>query len=265
MAARPRTLPAAIAPGAGRDARPAIEVAGELPRRRAPSSPPWSAASSSRSGPTSPTTTRTPSAAPTPSTGSGRSGSPPPGWSRRGSVLVATWVAFAVAVACGHLSGHRGRAGDPRGRGRLDPRRRPLHRRAAALRLRGARRAVRLPLLRPGRRQRLLLRPARGARLAAASASRSRSAAWPRRSSSSTTSATSTPTAAPASEPSPSASGASATRRLYVALVGVAYAALPVTLLADDGPWWAAARVALAAARAPAAPRRCSPAPTARR
>ena len=65
------------------------------------------------------------------------------------------------------LPRHRRRADHPRGRRRLDPRRGPLHRRAAALRLRGPRRAVRLPLLRAGRGQRLLLRAARGARLAA--------------------------------------------------------------------------------------------------
>ena len=66
-----------------------------------------------------------------------------------------------------HLPGDGGRAGHPRRRRRLDPRRRPLHRRPPALRLRRPRRAVRLPLLRPRRRQRLLLRAARGARLAA--------------------------------------------------------------------------------------------------
>src|SRR4051794_23619865 len=43
-------------------------------------------------------------------------------------------------------------------RRRLDPRRRALHRRAEALRLRGPRRALRLPVLRGGRGDRLLLR-----------------------------------------------------------------------------------------------------------
>ena len=134
-------------------------------------------------------------------------------------VLVATWLAFAVAVAAGHLPGDRRRPGDPRRRRRLDPRRRPLHRRPAALRLRGHGRAVRLPLLRPGRRQRLLLRPARGARLAAVRALDRRSASSRRRSSSSTTSATSRPTAAPARAPSRCGSGASgraASTRLLV-------------------------------------------------
>ncbi len=42
-------------------------------------------------------------------------------------VLVATWLAFAVAVACRHLPGDRRRLGDHRGRRGLDPRRRPLH------------------------------------------------------------------------------------------------------------------------------------------
>ena len=78
MAARPRTLPAAIAPVLVGTAA-AVQWVGHLPRP-APSSPPWSARSSSRSGPTSPTTTPTPSAAPTPPTGSGRCGSPRPGW-----------------------------------------------------------------------------------------------------------------------------------------------------------------------------------------
>ena len=65
------------------------------------------------------------------------------------------------------LPGHGRRLGDHRRRRRLDRRRRPLHRRPSALRLRRTRRAVRLPLLRPGRRERLLLRAARAARLAA--------------------------------------------------------------------------------------------------
>ena len=67
-----------------------------------------------------------------------------------------------------HLPGLRRRLGDPRDRRLLDRRRRPLHRRPAPLRLRRPRRGLRLPLLRPRRRQRLLLRPARTARRAAA-------------------------------------------------------------------------------------------------
>ena len=113
-------------------------------------------------------------------------------------VLRATWVAFAVAVACGIYLADRRRDRDPPDRRRLDRRRRPLHRRPAALRLRRPRRGLRLPLLRPGRRQRLLLRPGRAARRAAARGSRSRSASSRPRSSSSTTSATWRPTGAPA-------------------------------------------------------------------
>ncbi len=85
-------------------------------------------------------------------------------------VLTATWIAFAVAIACGiYLATVAGvvilligavsiaagvlYTGGP-----------------AALRLRRPRRGLRLPLLRPGRRQRLLLRPDRAARRAAAGA-----------------------------------------------------------------------------------------------
>ena len=85
-------------------------------------------------------------------------------------VLTATWIAFGVAVACGiYLAAVAGLVilADRRP---LDRRRRPLHRRPAALRLRRPRRGLRLPLLRPGRRQRLLLRPGRAARRAAARA-----------------------------------------------------------------------------------------------
>ena len=53
---------------------------------------------------------------------------------------------------------------DPaRHRRRVDPRRRALHRRPAALRLRGPRRGLRLPVLRRRRRDRLLLRAGRAA------------------------------------------------------------------------------------------------------
>ena len=69
-----------------------------------------------------------------------------------------------------HLPDRGGGHRDPPDRRALDRRRRPLHGRAAALRLRRARRGLRLPLLRPGRRQRLLLRPGRAARRAAARA-----------------------------------------------------------------------------------------------
>ena len=85
-------------------------------------------------------------------------------------VLRATWIAFAVAVACGIYLATVAGVVILADRRRLDRRRRPLHRRPAALRLRRPRRGLRLPLLRPGRRQRLLLRPARAARRAAARA-----------------------------------------------------------------------------------------------
>ena len=81
----------------------------------------------------------------------------------------------------------------------LDRRRRPLHGRPAPLRLRGPRRGLRLPLLRPRRRQRLLLRPGRAARRAAARALDRGRLPRRRRSSSSTTCATSRPTGARAS------------------------------------------------------------------
>ena len=79
--------------------------------------------------------------------------------------------------------------GDPRRRRRVDRRRRALHRRAPPLRLRRHGRAVRVPVLRPGRRQRLLLRPARRGSTGWPSRSRSRSGCSRRRSWSSTTSA----------------------------------------------------------------------------
>ena len=67
----------------------------------APSSPPWSAASSSRSGPTSPTTTRTPGAAPTRADRLGPVRVTSSGLVAPRRVLVATWVAFGVAVVAG--------------------------------------------------------------------------------------------------------------------------------------------------------------------
>ena len=153
--------------GAGRHARRRARRPSRATSAGAPSSPPSSARSSSRSAPTSPTTTPTPSAAPTPPTGSGRSGSPRPAWSRRGGCCTRPGSLSRVAVAAGIYLATVAGPGDHRRRRRLDPRRRPLHRRAAALRLRGHGRALRLPLLRPRRGQRLLLRAARGARLAA--------------------------------------------------------------------------------------------------
>ncbi len=64
------------------------------------------------------------------------------------------------------LPGGGGWARAAGGRGRLDPRRGALHGRAAALRLRGPRRAVRVPVLRHRRRRRLLLRAGAVAALA---------------------------------------------------------------------------------------------------
>ena len=98
VAARPRTLPAGDRPGAGRHR--AGRVRGR-PSARCHSWRRWSAASSSRSGRTSRTTTRTRAAAPTPRTASGpvrvtAGGLMPP---RR--VLIGTYVAFGVAVAAG--------------------------------------------------------------------------------------------------------------------------------------------------------------------
>ena len=82
MAARPRTLPAAIAPVLVGTAA-AVELYGQPAPGRRLFRRPRRQRSSSRSGPTSPTTTRTPSAGPTPPTASARSASPRPAWSRR--------------------------------------------------------------------------------------------------------------------------------------------------------------------------------------
>ena len=165
MAARPRTLPAAIAPVLVGTAA-AIEKAGELPRVGAfiaaligsifiqigtnlgndYSDAKRGADTVERLGPVRVTAA---------------------GLVAPRSVLIATWLAFGIAVAAGIYLATVAGLGDHRGRRRLDRGRGPLHGRAPAIRLRGPRRAVRLPLLRPGRRQRLLLRPARATRLAA--------------------------------------------------------------------------------------------------
>ena len=50
-------------------------------------------------------------------------------------VLVATWVAFGGRRGGRHLPGHGRRRRDPDRRRRLDPRRSPLHRRPSSLRL----------------------------------------------------------------------------------------------------------------------------------
>ena len=157
QAARPRTLPAAIAPVLVGTAA-AWQYAGHLPRVLAFVGGADRLDLHPDRRPTSPTTTPTRAAAPTPPTGSGRCGSPRPGLVTPQRVLTATWVAFAVAVACGIylaiVAGWVillvGAASIAAGR--------PLHRRPAPLRLRRARRGLRLPLLRPRRRQRELLR-----------------------------------------------------------------------------------------------------------
>ena len=168
MAARPRTLPAAIAPVLVGTAA-AVERGRRAAAGRRRSSPRWSARSSSRSAPTSPTTT------PTRKRGADTADRLGPGAGHLGR---ARRPAPGARRDLGRLRGRRRlrrststvarRAGDPADRRPLDRRRRPLHRRAAALRLRRPRRGLRLPLLRPRRRQRLLLRAARGARRAAA-------------------------------------------------------------------------------------------------
>ena len=160
MAARPRTLPAAIAPVLVGTAA-AIELVGELPRFGALiaalvgsifiqigtnlandySDAKRGADAVERLGPVRVTAA---------------------GLVAPQRVLVATWLAFAVAVAAGiYLATVAGWVIIAVGvasiaAGVL------YHRRPAPLRLRRSRRAVRLPLLRPRRRQRLLLRPARG-------------------------------------------------------------------------------------------------------
>ena len=107
MAARPRTLPAAIAPVLVGTAA-AVEASDDFRARRLRRGP-GRLRSSSRSAPTSPTTTRTPGAAPTPATGWARCASRPPAWSPPRRVLVATWLAFGVAVAAGLYLADRGR------------------------------------------------------------------------------------------------------------------------------------------------------------
>ena len=93
---------------------------------------------------------------------------------------------------CGVYLDRRRRAGSCSSIGvAVDPRRRALHRRPAALRLRGPRRGLRVPVLRRRRGRRLATtRRLERWHVGGASRSPSRSACSPRRSSSSTTSAT---------------------------------------------------------------------------
>ena len=122
-------------------------------------------------------------------------------------VLLATYVTFAAAVLCGVYLVIRRRAGAAAHRRRVDPRRRALHRRPAPVRLRGPRRGLRLPVLRRRRGHRLLLRAGRAGHVGGARARGAGRPAGRARSSSSTTCATSRPTAGPGSAPWPCASG----------------------------------------------------------
>ena len=97
-------------------------------------------------------------------------------------VLVGTYLAFGVAVAAGaYLAAVAGWQLLVVGAASIAGRR-ALHRRAAPVRLRGPRRAVRVPLLRRRGGDRLLLRADRAARRGRRSPSRCRWACWPRRS-----------------------------------------------------------------------------------
>ena len=127
------------------------------------------------------------------------------------------------------LPRHRRRLAAAAGRRRLDPRRRALHRRPEAVWLRGARRGVRVPVLRDRRGRRVVLRPGQAPRLGGVRAGGAGRTARRRLCSSSTTSGTSTPTVAPASARSPSGSVATRTRRLFAAMVYIAYVLAPVT------------------------------------
>ena len=153
-------------------------------------------------------------------------------------VLVATYVSFGVAVLAGHLPDRRRRLAAAADRRGLDPRRRAVHRRPAALRLRGPRRGVRVPVLRDRRGRRLVLRPGHAPAAGRRSRWRSRSGCSRRRSWSSTTSATSTPTAAPASGRSRSGSGASGPGCCSRRSSTRAYVLAPVTwLFGPLEPW----------------------------
>ena len=114
-------------------------------------------------------------------------------------VLVGTYLAFGIAVAAGaYLAAVAGWELLVVGAA-VDPRRGALHRRAATLRLRGARRAVRVPLLRHRGRGRGPTTCRRRSSSGRRSRCRCRSGCWRPRSWWSTTCATWTPTAAPAS------------------------------------------------------------------
>ena len=161
-----------------------------------------------------------------------------------------------------HLPGHRRRAGDPRGRRRLDPRRRPLHGRPAPLRLRRAWASCSSSCSSAWSPSTAPTTSSSSGSTGCRSGSRSRSGCSRPRSWSSTTSATSRPTAAPASGRSRCGSGASAPGRLYVVLLGGAFVVLGdrpgrrrrAGLAALLGAARGAARLAAAAGRARRAP-----------
>ena len=149
--ARPRTLPAALAPVlVGTGAAAALD--GFRPGARRCSR--WWSRSRCRSRSTTPTTTPTAAAAPTPTgsgpmrlVGSGRRHPARRCWSPR-------CLSFAVAARRRARPGRAVELVAGRRRRRLHRRGLDLHRRSAPLRLPGARRGVRLRLLRPGRRRR---------------------------------------------------------------------------------------------------------------
>ena len=153
-------------------------------------------------------------------------------------VLMATYVTFGLAVAVRRLP-HRGRrARAAVRRRRVDRGGRALHGRPQAVRLRGPRRGLRVPVLRGRRGRRLDVRPGRGVAGGGVRPGGARSGCSRPRSSSSTTSATWTPTGARASARSPCGSAASAARLLYGAMVFGAFVVAPLPwLLGPLSPW----------------------------
>ena len=128
--------------GRGGGRRPLRRVAGRV---RAGSS-----RSRCRSAPTTPTTTATACAAPT-TCASGRCGSWPRGWRAPAAVKRAAIAVVRGRRRRGSRAGGRGELVARAGRGRVHRRGLALHRRAAAVRLRRARRGVRVRVLRPRR------------------------------------------------------------------------------------------------------------------
>ena len=243
--ARPRTLPAAVAPVLAGTAIAVwerrgglVEGAARAGRRRC----------CCRSASTTPTTTPTASAAPT-TTGSARCGSSAAGSPAPGG------QGGRVRGARGRRAGRPGARRDDRvvaGRRRaaLHPRRLVLHRRQAALRLPRPRRGDGLRLLRAGRGARHDVRPDRDLRAPRAVRRRSGSAPSPARSWSPTTCATSPPTRLAGKRTLAVVLGDERTRHLYGLLVGVAVVALVGVALTTT--WWALLALA-AAPRRPSA------------